>query len=208
MAYEIKNICWSLNKTVGQTHNIISLSLLCSLLGTTPITHQITWFTMTTAAPITMPQHPLLFAIWQTNITHILVVPLTTMCRSNKVRNINWSFYEYICYSPSHRHRHDGLSAPSTAFHISLSPHSILNGEGQKRYEGEIYFCQLLLLAALNSPRHVSNPPTFRGSTITHPTHHLWSLCCTSLSMIHAYQGKEEWFSTSWFANPGTLSCY
>jgi hypothetical protein len=58
MAYQIKNISWSLNKTVGQTHSSLSL------LRTTPITHHHAhYFTMTAAAPITMPQHPQLFAI-------------------------------------------------------------------------------------------------------------------------------------------------
>ena len=78
-----------------------------------------------TAAPSSRCWHyPLQFAIWRTICTHILVVPLTTMCRSNKVSKyqliIFWIkiTHHRLCWC---RH-HDGLGATDFTVHLPLSP--------------------------------------------------------------------------------------
>ena len=154
-----------------------------------------------TAAPSRCWNHPLSFAIWRSICTHISVVPSATMCRSNKVANSDWSFYEYICYSPSHRHRHDGLAAPSTAVHISLSPHLILRPSLIHRRWGaeaiwgwDIAYCFVYTCFAWDDlivPRQVSNPPMLLGST-----HHNSHNNLSTPSIIRALKPYHPWGDT------------
>ena len=79
----------------------------------TPITHHMIYHD--SRRPITMPQHPQLFANQWTICTHITAIPLMMLCRSSKVSNYQLTDLWYVHYSPSYRHCHGSLATPLTA---------------------------------------------------------------------------------------------
>ena len=102
-----------------------------------------------------MPQHPLLFAMHQTNNAYTTAIPSTMLCRSYKVRNYQLIFLWIKNHSPSlvfastsHRPHGNIQCAPNSLFHHVQSPGRLkcIDGEGRKRYEGETLFHLHVLL--------------------------------------------------------------
>ena len=168
---------------------------------------------MTTAAPITMPQHPLLFAIWQTNSTHISVVPSTTMCRSNKVSKYQLIFlWIHLLLTISSTSSRRPRGAINCLPHLTLPIFDVwgIFNTSTARSSGDIWVrhrvCKhfacwfYLTLSVLFFRRFIAPPIT----PTSHPIHHpvvLKSHC----EKMRRHKGKK-WFAIL-LANACKLTC-
>ena len=131
-----------------------------------------------------MPQHPLLFAMHQTNNAYTTAIPSTMLCRSYKVRNYQLIFlwikitHHRLC---SRRH-HIDLTATSNAHptpsFTTSNPPGVLNASTARRgSDMRVRHCFIYMFCLwFDLTLTVLNLPMLRGLTHhtshTNPIHH------------------------------------